>query len=170
MSLAKATQSMISAREQLQSATFATRSVFISYDRDDVALVEQLTDMLALHGYVPWRDNQIKVGDFFEARILEALDAAMAAIVLWTPRSITSQWVKWEAGQALKRNKLIPLATPDLDHRDIRPPFNDLNTLPFGDDDALLGVLKASAAPPDAERPATVRSAAKRRSPRQASA
>ncbi len=137
MSLAKAAKSMNNAMEKLQTG----RSVFISYARPDRSLVEQLTNFLRSHGYVAWWDDQIKVGDYVDDRIIEALDAAIAVVVLWSDHSVRSRWVKWEANQGLKQSKLVPLAVPGLDLRDIRPPFSDLNTLRLGDETQLLRAL-----------------------------
>jgi hypothetical protein len=134
---------MNDALHELQAGIVSLRSVFISYDRDDRALAERLRDLLAAHGYLPWWDDHIEAGDFFEDRIVEALDTSKAAIVLWTDHSVTSRWVRWEATQALKRGKLVPLAAHGLDLRDIRPPFNDLSTLAFADEAGLLKALES---------------------------
>jgi hypothetical protein len=142
MSLAKATQGMNDALHELQAGMASLRSVFISYDRDDRALAERLRDLLATHGFLPWWDDHIAAGDFFEDRIVAALDTSKAAVVLWTDHSVTSRWVRWEATQALKRGKLVPLAAPGLDLRDIRPPFNGLDTLALSDEAGLLRALE----------------------------
>ena len=144
MSLAKATQGMNDAWHELRAGMASLHSVFISYDRDDRALAERLRDLLAARGYLPWWDDHIEAGDFFEDRIVEALDTSKAAVVLWTDHSVTSRWVRWEATQALKRGKLVPLAAPGFDLRDIRPPFNDLNTLTFRDEAGLLKALASA--------------------------
>ena len=142
MSLAKATQGMNAALHELQTGAAPLRSVFISYDHDDRALAERLRDLLSANGYLPWWDDNIEAGDCFEDRIVEALDISKAAIVLWTGHSVTSAWVRWEASQALKRGKLVPLAAPGFDLSDIRPPFNELNTLALSDQHGLLRALE----------------------------
>jgi hypothetical protein len=145
MSLAKATQRMTRALCELHAGIAPRPSVFISYDRDDRALALRLRDLLASHGYAPWWDDNIGVGHVFEPKILEALEAAKAAAVIWTGHSVSSSWVRFEATQALKRGKLVPLAAPGLDLADIRPPFNGLNTLPLGDEAGLLEALERTA-------------------------
>ncbi len=142
MSLAKAARSMNDAMDTLRSEGDGDRpQVFISYARPDRAVVEQLAEHLSRTGYSPWWDDEVRAGEHFEARIIAALDAACAVIVLWSADSVASAWVKWEANRGLKQEKLVTVAMQGLDLSDIRPPFSDLNTLALDDVTRLLAAL-----------------------------
>ncbi len=128
---------------EMPADTAGAARVFISYAHADLRIVRRFAAVVAAAGYDVWWDARIEAGDAFEAKIVEAMAAAVAVVVLWSDRSITSSWVKWEANQALKQKKLIPLAAPGLDLRDIRPPFSDLNTLALADTVKILETLQA---------------------------
>jgi hypothetical protein len=139
MSLSRAAVEINGVWDEMQDASSdAHPSVFISYARPDIALVEQVAATLKLHGFRAWWDGHIEIGAEFEARIERAMAAAVAVLVIWSEASVKSDWVKWEANQAVKQGKLVPLAPDGFDLRDIRPPFNGLNTLPLGNDARLI--------------------------------
>lgn len=142
MSLAKVAFEINAVLDEMQSVPSHQRPrVFISYARSDLSFVQELAAWLERQGYLPWWDWQIEAGVAFEDRIEQEIAQVCAVIALWSDQSIRSDWVKWEAQQGLKRNKLIPVAVPGLDLRDIRPPFNGLNTLMLGDGPRLLEAL-----------------------------
>src|SRR5262249_35323625 len=60
--------------------------------------------------------------------IIEELDKARAAIVIWTSDSIKSQWVRSEARRASLRGVLIPVRDEQLDPNEIPPPFDNFHT------------------------------------------
>ena len=143
MSLARAARQMQSAQHELETVPVsALPIVFVSYAHEDGDLRDTLCELLAAQGYDVWSDTRIAAGQDFHDRIGDALTAAIAVLVLWSDHSIASQWVRWEAEQALKRKKLLPVAAPQLDKRDIRPPFYSLKTLDFGCDEDLLKELR----------------------------
>ncbi len=142
MSLAKVAFEINAVLDEMQAVPSHQRPrVFISYARPDLSYVQELAAWLERQGYLPWWDWQIEAGGIFEDRIEQEISQVCAVIVLWSDQSIRSDWVKWEAQQGLKRSKLIPIAVPTLDLRDIRPPFNGLNTLTLGDGGRLLDAL-----------------------------
>lgn len=143
MSLARAARQMQSAQHELETVPISVLPiVFVSYAHEDEALRDEVTGRLAAEGYDVWSDARIAAGQNFHDRIGDALTAAVAVLVLWSDHSIASEWVCWEAEQALKRKKLLPVAAPELDKRDIRPPFYSLKTLDFGRDEDLLKELR----------------------------
>ncbi len=144
MSLAQAARSMELGRQSLLTSTYG--SVFISYTRVDRPRVERLVEVLSSQGITAWWDAHISVGTHFPDRIAAAIDAAPTVVVVWSPSSRASDWVIWEANRGFKQNKLVPLATDDLDTRDLLPPFNQLNTLRYGDDERLLAAIRQHAA------------------------
>lgn len=83
--------------------------VFVSYSRIDQARVGPLVKALEAQGLTVWWDPAITPGDEFDAMIGAELDAARAVIVVWTPASVDSRWVKGEAREAADRGVLVPI-------------------------------------------------------------
>jgi TolB-like protein len=95
--------------------------IFLSYARADQARVEPLVTALQAEGWSVWWDPEIAPGEEFDRRISEALDAATTVVVVWTPASVESRWVRAEAREAAERGVLIPIrfeqARPPIDAR-----------------------------------------------------
>jgi TolB-like protein len=85
-------------------------TLFLSYARDDKAYARRIATALEHAGYKIWWDALIEGGAAFSKSIAEALETADAVIVLWSKRSIESDWVKDEAAQGRERHRLIPLS------------------------------------------------------------
>lgn len=83
--------------------------VFLSYSREDAAVAERLAEMLAAKGYSVWWDRKLLPGAPFSPEIEAALANSRCVIVLWSPESIASGWVRAEATEGLQRKILIPL-------------------------------------------------------------
>lgn len=146
MSLAKAALEINGVWDELQADQRDTRpTVFISYARPDQALVEGLVILLGLYGYRAWWDSHIACGAVFADRIERELTASVAVLVIWSEHSVKSDWVAWEANQAAKQGKLVPVAAAGFDLRDIRPPFNGLNTLRIGDEGHIIDEVRRTA-------------------------
>ena len=60
-------------------------------------------------GFNVWWDAVLRSGQTFDEVIEEQLRAAKAVVVLWSPRSVTSRWVRAEATLADRGNKLVPV-------------------------------------------------------------
>jgi TIR domain len=73
-----------------------------------------LADELKARGFDIWWDINIGSGQRFNDVIRQQLEEADAVIVIWSPASITSQYVKMEAGIAYGWDKLITVRTPEL--------------------------------------------------------
>jgi TIR domain len=124
--------------------------IFISYSKIDRALTEALAENLEARGHSVWWDTSLLAGDTFREAILRELDAAKAAIVIWSPASVKSDWVVSEATRARAQGKLITVRSPDLNHRDIPPPFDVVHTVLLDEReriDAAITRLGISAAP-----------------------
>ena len=59
-------------------------------------------------GFTVWWDAALRSGETFDEVIERELRAAKAVVVLWSPRSVASRWVRAEATLADRRNKLVP--------------------------------------------------------------
>ncbi len=85
-------------------------TLFLSYARDDEPYARRLATALEHRGYTIWWDALIEGGAAYSRSIAEALETADAVLVLWSARSIESDWVRDEAGQGRERHRLVPLS------------------------------------------------------------
>lgn len=82
--------------------------VFVSYASADRARAATLAAALEEEGWSVWWDRTIRPGENFDQVIAQALAAARCVIVLWSERSVDSDWVKDEAQKGLGRQVLVP--------------------------------------------------------------
>jgi adenylate cyclase len=83
--------------------------IFVSYSRSDKARVAPLVAAFEAQGWSVWWDPEITPGDEFDALIGAELESARAVVVVWTPLSVDSRWVKGEARDAADRGVLVPV-------------------------------------------------------------
>jgi len=83
--------------------------VFISYARADKARVEGLVAALQANGWTIWWDAEVSPGEEFDDVIAAALERAKAVLVVWTPTSVASGWVRGEARVGADRGILVPV-------------------------------------------------------------
>src|SRR5882724_5989648 len=84
--------------------------IFISYKREERDIARQLADTLEGRGWTVWWDPKLRAGEHFDDVIEDAIKNAKCVIVLWSARSIMSEYVKDEATYALELGKLVPVA------------------------------------------------------------
>jgi hypothetical protein len=65
-------------------------------------------DSLVMEGFTVWWDASLRSGETFDEVIEKELRDAKGVVVLWSPRSVASRWVRAEATLADRRNKLVP--------------------------------------------------------------
>jgi len=82
--------------------------VFVSYARSDKARVAPVVAALEAQGWSVWWDPEIDAGQQFDDQIEAELNAAKAVLVVWTPTSVASRWVRGEAREAADRGVLVP--------------------------------------------------------------
>jgi len=83
--------------------------VFVSYARSDKARVAPLVAAIEAKGWSVWWDPEITPGQQFDDQIEAEIDAAKAVLVIWTPTSVASRWVRGEAREAAERGILVPV-------------------------------------------------------------
>ncbi len=83
--------------------------IFVSYARQDRQLVLPLVEAFQAEGWSVWWDPEITPGVEFDQLIATELAAAKTVVVVWTPRSVESRWVKGEARDAADRGILTPV-------------------------------------------------------------
>ena len=127
-------------------------NVFLSYDHDDLPLARPIAAALEKAGHTVWYDRHIHGGAQYSRKIEQALDSADAVVVLWSPRSLDSAWVRDEAAEGRDRGKLVPLCVEQ-----VTPPmgFRQFQTIELGSWKGrgkvphlaqLLGAIEAQAA------------------------
>jgi hypothetical protein len=82
--------------------------IFISYASEDRDRAIPIVKALEEHGWSIWWDRTIPPGKFFDQVIEEAITSAKCLVVLWSKKSIKSEWVKEEATKGKKRHILVP--------------------------------------------------------------
>ena len=87
--------------------------VFVSYARTDKARVAPLVAAIEARGWSVWWDPEIAAGQEFDDQIEAEINAARAVLVVWTPTSVTSRWVRGEAREAAERGILVPVRFED---------------------------------------------------------
>lgn len=83
--------------------------VFVSYKTEDRALAESVITLLDVAGFTVWWDQRLTPREAWDDLIKQEIDAARAVLVLWTLRSIGSEWVRIEADYAKELGKLVPV-------------------------------------------------------------
>lgn len=96
--------------------------IFLSYKREDQWIAREVAADLEVEGYSVFFDVRIEVGDSWDATIERELNAAKAVVVLWSPKSRDSKWVRREAREA--GEKLCPAVVkpckPPLEFSDVQ--------------------------------------------------
>lgn len=83
--------------------------VFISYARADREIASVFADTFAAQGWSVWWDPEITYGTQFDRVIEKEIHEAKCVVVLWSKRSVESQWVRSEASEANQRGILVPI-------------------------------------------------------------
>jgi adenylate cyclase len=112
--------------------------VFVSYSKKtEREISTTIVAALEAVGYKVWWDTNLISGDEFSDVIRRELVGSRAVLVIWTPVSVKSRWVKAEAMMADIDEKLVPVRPRNLDPREIPLPFN-VHHCEFTDDHAAL--------------------------------
>jgi serine/threonine protein kinase len=99
--------SMDFAREFEKAVQNTPKHLFISYSRRDKDYAQQLTDHMASNGFEVWIDSQIDYGDAWFDEIEQAIKTCAAFLLVMTPESQNSEWVKKEILLAKRYKKPI---------------------------------------------------------------
>lgn len=89
--------------------------IFISYSREDRNAARHFAECFEKEGFSVWWDAALHSGETFDEVIESALKAAKAVVVLWSPRSVASRWVRAEATLADRKDKLAPVIIEHCD-------------------------------------------------------
>ena len=91
--------------------------IFLSYNEKDREQARRVATLLAEVGWSVWWDRRIPAGESWRSVLEEALEGMRCMIVLWTARSIESDWVFEEASEGRRQDKLIPVMLEDQARR-----------------------------------------------------
>jgi len=93
----------------------APPDLFLSYAREDRDTAQQLAHALGEEGFSVWWDREIRGGSDFTEEIAAKLHAARRVIVLWSPKAVTSSFVRDESARARDAGKLLPVRIEEVD-------------------------------------------------------
>jgi TolB-like protein len=83
--------------------------IFLSYNREDQATARRFAEAFAAEGLDVWWDTTLRAGEAYDEVTETALRTAKAVVVLWSPRSVVSRWVRAEATLADRNKTLLPV-------------------------------------------------------------
>ena len=83
--------------------------IFLSYNRQDQAVARRYAEALTAAGFSVWWDVTLRSGEAYDEVTEKALRTAAAVVVLWSPRSVVSRWVRAEATIADRNGTLVPV-------------------------------------------------------------
>ena len=83
--------------------------IFLSYNREDQAQARLFAHALIAEGFDVWWDVALKAGEAYDEVTENALNQSPAVVVLWSPRSVQSRWVRAEATVAQRNGSFIPV-------------------------------------------------------------
>lgn len=83
--------------------------IFLSYNREDQAIARHFADGFENAGLKVWWDTTLRTGEAYDEVTEAALRGAKAVVVLWSPRSVVSRWVRAEATLAERAKTFLPV-------------------------------------------------------------
>jgi hypothetical protein len=109
-----------------QLGAFSMAELFLSYAHEDIKIAERLAALLEANDLDVWWDRRLVPGDKIHDVIDEQIESAKAVIVLWSPISVKSDWVRGEASTAHELKKLVPIKIQEcklpINYRGIHTP------------------------------------------------
>ena len=82
--------------------------IFLSYNREDQTVARRFAEAFHAEGLEVWWDATLRSGEAYDEVTETALKTAKAVVVLWSPRSVVSRWVRAEATLADRNKTLLP--------------------------------------------------------------
>lgn len=92
----------------LGERSLSSPDIFISHARTDAKIARRFADAFRAEGFDVWWDDALQAGETFDEAIETALRSAKAVVVLWSPDSVASRWVRAEATVGDQNSTLIP--------------------------------------------------------------
>jgi TolB-like protein/Flp pilus assembly protein TadD len=86
-----------------------TPDIFLSYNREDQRQAKLFAEAFSAAGLNVWWDTALRSGEAYDEVTEAALRGAKAVVVLWSPRSVASRWVRAEATIADRCRTMVPV-------------------------------------------------------------
>jgi len=86
----------------------ASPDIFLSYNREDAEVARRFAEGFEAQGFDVWWDQALRSGEAYDEVTERALNEAKAVVVLWSPGSVVSRWVRAEATTADRNHTLVP--------------------------------------------------------------
>ena len=102
--------------------------VFLSFSLADTRVAVSLIADLKNVGVTVWAGSSFDTDEPTDEAIRREIAAARCVIVIWSPTTAKSDWIKWQASFAHQRGILIPVIVPGMDVGEIPTPFGNLQT------------------------------------------
>jgi len=104
--------------------------IFLSYTESDRDAARRVTALLESVGWTVWWDRRIPAGETWRSVLEKALENMRCMVVLWSARSIESEWVYEEASEGRRLGKLVPVLIEA-----VRPPagFREIQAADLSD-------------------------------------
>ena len=83
--------------------------IFLSYNRGDLARARHFAEAFQRQGFDVWWDAALRSGEAYDQVTEKALREARTVVVLWSPKSVDSRWVRAEATLANRLGTLVPV-------------------------------------------------------------
>ena len=110
--------------------------VFLSHSSEDKSFVRRLMSALSTERVDAWLDErEILPGDHIRRIITDGLKASSALVVVLSPSSVKSEWVKFEIAQFIgkdDKHKIIPILLGAKPH-DLPAPFREIENFNYID-------------------------------------
>ena len=116
--------------------------VFISYAKAQRALTESLAKDLEAAGLSTWWDTGLRPGENFRNKIDDQLNACKAAVIIWTPEAVKSDWVISEADHAWQQKKLVNTHVPEIKPYQIPKPFNQSHSAEVANRAVIIDAIR----------------------------
>lgn len=91
--------------------------IFLSYTERDRDTARRIAEVLGSAGWSVWWDRRIPAGETWRSVLEHALEDMRCMVVLWSAKSIESEWVYEEATEGRRLGKLVPVMIEN-----VRPP------------------------------------------------
>lgn len=103
-------------------------SLFISYSRQDLSIVEPIEEALLANGHTVWRDlESIRGGEQWPKVMGEAIASRDVILLVWSQHAATSHFVEFEWNTALALKKIIVPCL--LDDTPLPPSLRAINAI-----------------------------------------
>jgi len=116
--------------------------VFISFTRAERDLTDNLARRLARAGFSVWWDADLFPGVLARRQIDTQIRNCSAAVTIWSTRSVESNWICSDAGDAMSMGKLVSVLHADMVPERLPKPFRHMQTVPLIDTEGIIDAIR----------------------------